>query len=79
MGLQGALVLSVKLEAAESSGSLLPTRVCGEFDCVGNVAAVSMELGAFTGAASPEAHGPTLDKTTGWGHRKPRSRGTGDW
>lgn len=63
----------MKLEAAQSSGSLLLTRLCGDFDCIGSLAAISPELGVFPEAISEdlqklaEEGPPTFDKATGLG------------
>lgn len=79
---QGVLFL-VKLEAAQSSGSLLLTRLCGDFDCIGSLAALSPELGVFPEAISedlqklaeePRAH-QHLTRPLGWDHQKVRSGG----
>lgn len=79
---QGVLFL-VKLEAAQSSGSLLLTRLCGDFDCIGSLAAISPELGVFPEAISEDlqklaeesrAH-RHLTRPLGWDHQKARSGG----
>lgn len=79
---QGVLFL-VKLEAAQSSGSLLLTRLCGDFDCIGSLAAISPELGVFPEAISEDlqklaeesrAH-QHLTRPLGWDHQKVRSGG----
>lgn len=60
----GALGLFlVKLEAAKSSGSLLLTRLCREFDYIGNLAALSPELGMFPGSASEDLQKQTEEPT----------------
>lgn len=71
----------MKLETAQSCGSLLLTRSCGDFDCFGSLVALSPELGVFPEATSEDLQKLTeehmahqhLTRATGWDHQKASS------